>query len=99
MHPIVHNSAIKRFYLPSPGEWEKSMRCYFHLVNGHTTLTDDEGLEVSDFENAKVEALVAVSELQREHDGFIEDWSGWHLHILCNDGTLIHSFPLVRTLH
>ena len=75
------------------------MRCYFHLVNGHTMLTDEEGVEVADFEIAKVEALLAVSELQREYDGFIEDWSGWHLHILCNDGTLIHSFPLVRTLH
>jgi hypothetical protein len=75
------------------------MRCYFHLVNGHTTLTDGEGVEVCDLENAKVEALMAVSELQREYDGFIEGWSGWHLHILCHDGTLLHSFPLVRTLH
>jgi hypothetical protein len=52
------------------------MRCYFHLVNGHTTLTDGEGVEVCDLENAKVEALMAVSELQREYDGFIEGWSG-----------------------
>jgi hypothetical protein len=49
------------------------MRCYFHLVNGQTTLTDDEGLEVSDLESARVQALMTVSELQREHDGFIED--------------------------
>jgi hypothetical protein len=75
------------------------MRCYFHLVNGPTTLTDDEGLEVSDLESAKVQALMAVSELQREYDGFIEDWNGWHLHIVRHNGTLVHSFPLVRALH
>ncbi|MBO1908902.1 hypothetical protein J4G37_29005 [Microvirga sp. 3-52] len=56
-------------------------------------------LEVSDFESARVQALMTVSELQREHDGFIEDWSGWHLHIVRHDGTLVHSFPLVKTLH
>jgi hypothetical protein len=56
-------------------------------------------LEVSDFESAKVQALMTVSELQREYDGFIEDWSGWHLHIVRHDGTLVHSFPLVKTLH
>jgi hypothetical protein len=75
------------------------MRCYFHLVNDHTTLTDNDGLEVSDLESAKVQALMAVSELQQEYDGFIEDWSGWHLRILCHDGTLLHTFPLVRTHH
>jgi hypothetical protein len=78
---------------------ESPMRCYFHLVNGHTELIDDDGVEVSNLENAKVQALMAVNELRREYDGAIEDWGGWHLQILCQDGTLLHSFPLVRTMH
>ena len=27
------------------------MRCYFHLVNSHEEILDDEGLEVSDLEH------------------------------------------------
>jgi hypothetical protein len=42
------------------------MRCYFHLVHDHDELIDDEGVEVSDFENAKAQAMMAVAELQRE---------------------------------
>jgi hypothetical protein len=75
------------------------MRCYFHLVNSHEELIDDEGVEVSDLESAKVQAMQAVSELQREYGGGIEDWSGWNLHIVCPEGTLLHSIPLATTLH
>lgn len=75
------------------------MRCYFHLVSSHEELIDDEGVEVTDFESAKVQALAAVSELHREYGGVIEDWNGWHLHIVCPEGTLLYSFPLAKTLH
>ncbi len=75
------------------------MRCYFHLVNDYTELIDGEGVEVSDLESAKAQAMMAVSELQREYDGSVEDWSGWHLHIRCSRGTLLHAFPLVKTQH
>ena len=74
------------------------MRCYFHLVNGHTELVDNDGVEVSDLEDAKVQAMMAVDELQQEYEGFVDDWDGWHLHIICQNGTLLYSFPLVKTL-
>ena len=41
----------------------QGMRCYFHLVRDHENLIDDEGVEVSDFENAKAQAMMAVTEL------------------------------------
>ncbi|MPR12115.1 DUF6894 family protein [Microvirga tunisiensis] len=75
------------------------MRCYFHLVNSHEELIDDEGVEVSNLESAKTQALTAVNELRREYGGVIEDWSGWHLNIVCPEGTLLHSFPLATALH
>jgi len=41
------------------------MRCYLHLVNGYDTILDDDGIEVSDFEPAKDQALTNINELKR----------------------------------
>ena len=75
------------------------MRCYFHLVCAHEELIDDEGVDVSDFENAKAQAIMAVRELQREARGIVEDWSGWQLNIVNAEGYLLWSTPLSLTLH
>ncbi|KLK93680.1 hypothetical protein AA309_07445 [Microvirga vignae] len=75
------------------------MRCFFHLVNGHETILDDTGVEVPDLETAKAEAQKAISELQQEYDGVIDDWIGWRLDIVCPEGTLLYSFLLSKSLH
>ena len=75
------------------------MRCYFHLIGDHDQILDDEGIEVSDLESAKTQALMAVSELQQELGVTIQDWSGWYLRILSSEGNLLYSFPLVKPPH
>jgi hypothetical protein len=75
------------------------MRCFFHLVNDHEEIVDNTGIEVQDLESAKVEALLAITELRHEIGAEIEDWSGWRLDIVCPEGTLLHSLPLNNTLH
>jgi hypothetical protein len=75
------------------------MRCFFHLVNDHEEIVDNTGIEVQDLEGAKVEALLAITELRHEIGAEIEDWSGWRLDIVCPEGTLLHSLPLNNTLH
>lgn len=75
------------------------MRCYFHLISDHDQILDDEGIEVSDLESAKTQALMAVSELQQELGVTIQDWSGWYLRILSSEGNLLYSFPLVKPPH
>ena len=75
------------------------MRCYFHLVRDHENLIDDDGVEVSDFENAKAQATMAVTELQREGRGIVEDWSGWQLNVVDAEGCLLWSVPLSLALH
>ena len=75
------------------------MRCYFHLVNGQNELIDGEGVEVSDLQSAKAQALMAMSELQQESVGIDEEWNGWCLHIHSAEGTLLLSIPLYKTLH
>jgi hypothetical protein len=75
------------------------MRCFFHLVNDHEEIVDNTGIEVEDLENAKVQALLAITELRQEIGADIEDWSGWRLDIVCPRGTLLHSMLLNNTVH
>jgi hypothetical protein len=82
-----------------PGAGELGMRCYFHLVRDHEELIDDEGVEVSDFESAKAQAMMAVRELQRESCGIVDDWSGWQLNVVNAEGYLIWSIPLSTALY
>jgi hypothetical protein len=75
------------------------MRCYFHLVNGRDELIDGKGVESSDLQSAKAQALMAISELQQESVGIDEEWNGWCLNIHSAEGTLLLSIPLYTTLH
>ncbi|WP_442000517.1 DUF6894 family protein [Microvirga sp. 2TAF3] len=75
------------------------MRCFFHLVNGHEAILDETGVEVPDLEAAWHEALSAIRELQEEQDGIAEEWSGWHLDVVCPAGNLLYSLDLNATLH
>ncbi|HEV2565496.1 MAG TPA: hypothetical protein VGU19_10470 [Microvirga sp.] len=75
------------------------MRCFFHLVNDYEEIVDNSGIEVHDLENAKVQALLAITELRHEIGAEIEDWSGWRLDIVCPQGTLLYSMLLNNTVH
>ena len=75
------------------------MRCFFHLVSNHDEIVDDAGIEVHDLESAKAHALIAIEELRAEIGAEADDWSGWRLDIVCPHGTLLHSMPLMETLH
>jgi hypothetical protein len=70
------------------------MRCYFHLFSDHEEILDEVGIEVTDLEQAKTEALKAINELRLEIGEEVEDWSTWRLEIVCPQGTLLHSMPL-----
>lgn len=75
------------------------MRCFFHLVSDHDEILDSTGIEVHDLESAKVQALLAITELRQEGGAEIVDWSGWRLEILGPQGTLLHSVLLNGTVH
>jgi hypothetical protein len=75
------------------------MRCYFHLVTSHEEILDEEGIEVSDLEDAKAQALSSINELRGEYAGAAEDWRGWRLEIVDSEGRLLHSIQLIETHH
>jgi hypothetical protein len=68
-------------------------------VNGPEAILDDTGIEVSDLETAKAEALRAIAELRQEVGGASENWDGWRFDIVCPEGSLLYSFNLNETLH
>jgi uncharacterized protein DUF6894 len=75
------------------------MRCFFHLVNGHEAILDEAGIEVSDLEMAKVQAMKAIRELRQESGGTTNEWGGWRLDIVCPEGSLLYSIGLDATVH
>ncbi|EIM26677.1 DUF6894 family protein [Microvirga lotononidis] len=75
------------------------MRCYFHLVNSHEEILDDQGIEVSDLEDAKAQALVAIEDLREEAIEVGASWHGWRLDIVGPSGRVLLSIPLDPTVH
>ena len=67
------------------------MRIYFHLKRGHEVLLDVEGVEVSDPQEARVQAALALEEL-RPTD--VRYWSGWTLTAVDAAGRVLFSVDL-----
>jgi hypothetical protein len=75
------------------------MRCYFHLVNSHEEILDDEGVDVSDLEHAKAQAMQAIDELRKEAIEIGASWQGWRLDIADPSGRVLASLSLDPTRH
>jgi hypothetical protein len=75
------------------------MRCYFHLVNGHESIPDDTGIEVSDLTTAQDMALQAIEDIREEAIQQGTSWHGWRLDIVDRSGRILLSIPLDPTFH
>lgn len=75
------------------------MRCYFHLVNSHEEILDDEGIEVSDLEDAKAQALLAIEDIRKEAIQVGASWHGWRLEITDPSGRVLASLSLEPMRH
>jgi hypothetical protein len=65
------------------------MRCYFNLVSSHHTITDEEGLEVADVEEARTFAREAVAEMVQDGVAEIAHWRGWEMEARDAAGTVL----------
>ncbi|MBM6595173.1 DUF6894 family protein [Microvirga pudoricolor] len=75
----------------------KIMRCYFNLLSGSDTIKDTDGIEVDDVEEARAQAMKAVEELREDDDMSNEDWQGWRLEVVDEDGGILFTIPLGRS--
>ena len=65
------------------------MRCYFNLVRSHHTITDEEGLEVADVEEARTFARQAGREMAQDGLAEIAHWRGWEIEARDASGTVL----------
>ena len=76
------------------------MRCFFNLVSSHHTVTDEEGLEVADVEEAHAFAREAVTEMVQDGVAEIAHWRGWQMEVRDASGTVLFTIgfeaPLIE---
>ena len=65
------------------------MRCYFNLFSSHHTITDDEGLEVTDVAEARTFVRAAVTEMVQDGVAEIAHWRGWEMEARDASGTVL----------
>jgi hypothetical protein len=65
------------------------MRCYFNLVSSHHTITDEEGLEVADVEEARTFAREAITAMVQDGVAEIAHWRGWEMEARDTSGTVL----------
>ena len=70
------------------------MRLFFHLQNGTETIRDEDGVEVSDLDAARAEALNTIRDMRDEEDGEPHDWSAWRLAVVDSSGSLLLSLDM-----
>jgi len=70
------------------------MRCYFNLVSSHHTVTDEEGLEVTDVAEARTFAREAVAEMVQDGIAEIAHWRGWEMEARDASGTVLFTMGL-----
>jgi hypothetical protein len=69
-------------------------RYYFHLVNQHDAVPDEDGLELIDLAKAGDEILLAVQEFRRENPPAADGWRGWRLNVADGSGAVVFSISL-----
>jgi hypothetical protein len=75
------------------------MRLFFHLLDSGDTIHDLEGVEVTDLEQARTEALRALDEMRQEDPSAPQEWSGWTLRVTDGSGQVVHSLDLDAGIH
>jgi hypothetical protein len=70
------------------------MRCYFNLADASEVIRDRIGIEVSDPEQARAEALDVIREQRQADLVAAQEWRGWHLIGIDDTGQLLFSIPL-----
>ena len=72
----------------------RAIRLYFHLTNGCDRISDEGGVEVTDVETARRQALEALAELRQAPDIDPREWTGWQLEVTTASGALVFRIGL-----
>jgi hypothetical protein len=70
------------------------VRIYYHLKDSQESIPDNNGVEVSNLQEAHTQAYRVIEELRQENSRF---WSGWVLIAADEAGNALFSIELDRT--
>ena len=71
-----------------------ALRCHLNLVCAHQTLVDQEGVEVTDVDQARTLAIEVALDMIRTGETQIADWRGWRLEATSGSGALLFTLNL-----
>jgi hypothetical protein len=71
-----------------------AVRLYFDLARADARIPDEEGIEVSDADEARIIILKVIEDLYRTDPYIGAEWAGWRLDITTAWGTVILSIDL-----
>ncbi|MBA1158947.1 DUF6894 family protein [Microvirga mediterraneensis] len=74
------------------------MKYYFDLANHTERIIDVDGVEADSVTDARLQAAMAVAEIQREEPDGLDQWAGWRLEVLDAAGLLVLVIDLGRRL-
>jgi hypothetical protein len=77
-----------------PATLNDTLRLYFDLVREDAIIQDEDGIEVSDLNQARVEILAAFEESCRTDPSASTDWAGWRCDVTTAWGAVIMSIDL-----
>jgi len=70
------------------------MRVFFNILNSGEAIRDHEGIEVSDLDEARTQAQLAVEEMRSGNPASARDWAGWRLAADDQSGTALFTLDL-----
>jgi hypothetical protein len=70
------------------------MRFFFHLVDAHGSVLDQDGVEVGDMGHLRAHAQKAVEEMRSEDPSSARDWKGWRLEVTDTSGAVLLTINL-----
>jgi hypothetical protein len=71
-----------------------TLRLYFDLVRADAIIQDEDGIEVSDLNQAQAEIRAALEELCRTDPSASIDWAGWRCDVTTAWGAVVMSIDL-----
>ena len=70
------------------------MRCFFNLIDGHSSMLDPQGVEIADMEELRSEVAKAIAEMRHVDPAAARDWRGWRMEVTDPEGAVLLTVDL-----
>jgi hypothetical protein len=72
------------------------MRCFFDLVKADRSILDEEGIEIVNLDELRVQVAQAVQRVGQTRASLAKDWEGWRLEVSDPSHVVLFSIDLDR---